>query len=84
MRLFDALDRDTARRYGPKVKAAPMANVDYKVRFQKWSASRTMKPPPSCGRIFAGYLVVRQLGTAGQYETWIPGEAFDEIYTPAP
>lgn len=82
MALFDAVDRDTARRYGHKVKAAGVSNVDYKVRFSRLSSSQTMNPPPSCGRIFAGYLVVRKLGTADQYETWMPEHVFDELYRP--
>ena len=39
-----------------------------------------MKPPPSCGRIFPGYLVVRNLGKSDQYETWMPDHVFDELY----
>ena len=80
MSLFDAIDRDTSRRYGPKVKAAGVSNVDYKIRFSKLSSSQTMSPPPSCGRIFPGYVVVRKLGTPDQYETWMPDHVFEELY----
>jgi hypothetical protein len=80
MALFDAVDRDTARMYGGKVKAAELSNVDYKMRFGKLASTQTMKDPPSCGRIFAGYVVVRKLGTPEQYETWMPDHAFDELY----
>ena len=27
-----------------------------------------------------GYLVVRRIGTAGQYETWMPDQIFEELY----
>jgi hypothetical protein len=27
-----------------------------------------------------GYLVVRKLGTPDQYETWMPGKVFEELY----
>ena len=80
MALFDAIDRDTARKYGSKVKAAGVSNVDYKVRFGKLSSSQTMNHPPSCGRIFPGYVVVRKLGTQDQYETWMPDHVFEELY----
>ena len=80
MATYKAKDRDTARRYGPIVKSAEIANVDYKVRYSKLSSSQTMQPPPSCGRIFLGHIVVRNLGTSDQYETWMPGHVFDELY----
>lgn len=80
MALFDAIERDTARKYGSKIKAYGVSNVDYKVRYGKLSSSQTMNPPPSCGRIFSGYLVVRKLGTPDQYETWMPDHVFEELY----
>lgn len=80
MALFDAIDRDASRRFGPKVKAAGISNVDYKIRFSKLSSSQSMNPPPSCGRIFAGYVVVRKLGTPDQYETWMPDHVFEDLY----
>lgn len=82
MALFEAVDRDTARRYGVKVRAAGVSNVDYKVRFSKLSSSQSMNPPPSYGRIFPGYVVVRNLGTTDQYETWMPEDVFVELYRP--
>jgi hypothetical protein len=27
-----------------------------------------------------GHLVVRRLGTSGQYETWMPSDVFEELY----
>jgi hypothetical protein len=39
-----------------------------------------MKPPPRCGRIFPGVIVVRNLGKKGQYETWMPEDVFEEMY----
>ncbi|GAB3512740.1 hypothetical protein [Pseudoxanthomonas daejeonensis] len=80
MALFDAIGPDTSRKYGPKVKAAGISNVDYKVRFGKLGSAHTMQPPPSCGRIFPGYVVVRKLGTPDQYETWMPEHVFEELY----
>ena len=83
MALFEATDAEEARAFGRIVKAAPLSNVEYKIRFGKLSAALRMKDPPSCGRIFLGYLVVRKLGLPGQYETWMPDHAFEEIYQPA-
>ena len=80
MHLYDAIDRETSRMYGSKVRAAAISNVDYKVRFGKLSSSQEMKPPPSCGRIYPGFVVVRQLGTSRQYETWMPDHVFEELY----
>jgi len=80
MATFAALDRKTARMYGAVVRASQISNVDYKTRFNKLRSKQTMQPPPSCGRIFMGYLVVRKLGTAEQYETWMPDHVFEELY----
>ncbi|WP_421885024.1 hypothetical protein [Methylibium sp.] len=41
-----------------------------------------MKPPPSTGRIFPGYVVIRRLDEPDQYETWIPDLGFDDSYEP--
>ena len=72
MATYSARDRSTAKKYGPRVKAAEISNRDYGYRYNKFSTDRTMQPPPSSGRIFLGYLVVRNLGTPEQYETWMP------------
>jgi hypothetical protein len=80
MQLFDARDRKIAHMYGSHVRAAAISNVDYKMRHGKLSSSQAMQPPPSCGRIFMGYVVVRKLGTPEQYETWMPDHVFDELY----
>ena len=81
MALYSARDRDTARKYGPIVKAAEISNREYGYRYSRFSSSRTMQPPPSShGHIYLGYLVVRKLGTPDQYETWMPSHAFDELY----
>ena len=77
---FVALDRKIARRYGEIVKATELSNIEYKFRYQKLWGDREMKPPPSTGRIFMGYLVVRNLGLPDQYETWIPDDVFAELY----
>ena len=77
---YTAVDATAAARYGKTVKAVQLSNVEYKVRFGRYGLQNNMKPPPSCGRIFGGYLVVRNLGTPQQYETWMPGEMFEEFY----
>lgn len=80
MATFEAIDLETAGLYGKKVKAMALSNVDYKIRFGKLKGTITMKNPPRTGRIFPGYLVVRQLDTPRQYETWMPDYVFDELY----
>ena len=82
MALFKARDQKTAKLYGPTVAAAEIANVDFKLRFARFSGERKMSDPPSCGRIFMGHLVVRRLNTPEEYETWMPSEVFDELYEP--
>ena len=82
MATYVALDRKTAAEYGPKVLAVAIANIDFKRRFEKSLSHRHMQPPPSCGRIFLGYLVVRKWGTPSEYETWMPSVAFEELYRP--
>lgn len=81
---YEATDPEVARRYGRKVRATDMSNSEYGTRYGRLAKANNMKPPPSHGRIFAGYLVVRRLGTPEQYETWIPGHAFEDIYAPIP
>ena len=39
MPLFTAIDRKAAQMYGPKVKAAAISNIDYKMRFGKLSSN---------------------------------------------
>lgn len=80
---YVSIDPETTKKYGSIVKAMPLSNREYQHRFDKLSSSRKMKPPPSSGRIFGGYLVVRNLGEAGQYETWIPEHGFEEVYGPS-
>lgn len=80
--LFNAVDPEVAKRYGRTVKATQLSNSEYAQRYGRMSKSANMKPPPSHGRVFLGYLVVRKLGTSEQYETWIPDHAFEEIYAP--
>lgn len=83
MREYIATDRKTSSQYGRMVKATELSNVEYKTRFGRFAKSNNMKPPPSCGRIFMGYLVVRRMGAKDQYETWMPDHAFEEVYAPA-
>lgn len=81
MGSYSARDRETARKYGSVVKAAEITNRDYGYRYNKFSSTRAMKPPPSSHiHIYLGYLVVRKLGTPAQYETWMPEFVFDELY----
>jgi hypothetical protein len=81
MKHYTARDRETARKYGATVKAAEISNRDYKYRYDKYSSSRTMQPPPSSHiHIYLGFLVVRKLDTVDQYETWMPSHLFDELY----
>jgi hypothetical protein len=81
--LYVAKDRSAAR-YGKAVKATQLSNIEYKERFHRLKRNHRMKPPPSCGRIFMGYLVIRNLGKLNQYETWMPDHVFDELYSIAP
>jgi alkylation response protein AidB-like acyl-CoA dehydrogenase len=83
MATYLATDRDTSSQYGRTVKATELSNVEYKIRFERLARSNNMKEPPSCGRIFMGFLVVRRMGTKHQYETWMPDLAFEEVYEPA-
>jgi len=84
LHVYTALDATAAARYGKTVKAVQLSNVEYKIRFGRLGRENNMKPPPSCGRIFGGYLVVRNLGAADQYETWMPDHVFEELYQPQP
>ena len=78
---YSARDQNTERKYGPTVKGGELSNRDYSYRYERFSASRKMKPPPgSHMHIYLGYLVVRKLGTQEQYETWMPGHVFEELY----
>lgn len=79
---YRATDAEVARRYGNKVRATNMSNSEYAIRHSKLAKSNNMRPPPNHGRVFSGYLVVRNIGRIEQYETWIPDHAFEEIYAP--
>ena len=83
MAMYSARDPVTARNYGQRVKAVAISNRDYGYRYSRFKKGRAMRPPPSSGRIFLGYLVVRNLDTSEQYETWMPEHAFDELYVAA-
>ncbi len=81
MEDYIALDADTAKRYGKVIKAAEISNRDYKYRYQKLRKANNMKPPPSSHiHIMLGFIVVRNLGTNKQYETWMPELVFEELY----
>ncbi|MGR6798207.1 hypothetical protein ACU6VJ_10000 [Sphaerotilus sulfidivorans] len=83
MNSYVATDAETAAEFGRTVKATELSNVEYKTRFGRFARENNMKPPPSCGRIFMGFLVVRRVGTRQQYETWMPDHVFEELYAPA-
>lgn len=80
LRAYTTIDTAEAIRCGETVRATELSNVEYKMRFARFGEQNNMKPPPSCGRVFMGYLVVRKLGTRQQYETWMPGHVFEELY----
>ena len=80
--LYEAIDPKVSARYGRKVRAGKLSNVEYKIRFDRFNQTTNMKNPLGTGRIFDGYLVIRKLGAKDQYETWIPADAFEEIYSP--
>lgn len=80
---FRALDPEEAQRYGEFVRAGELSNAQYDQRFQRLAKQNNMRPPPSHGRIFSGYLVVRRVGQRDQYETWMPDHVFEELYAPA-
>src|SRR5688500_2359947 len=80
MQLYVAKDEGEAARYGRQVRAAPLSNKDYKLRFQKLEPQTIMREPPSSRRVFPGYVVVRHLGRGDEYETWMPDHVFDSLY----
>jgi hypothetical protein len=81
MESYRAIQEEIAARYGSVVRAVLISNREYGYRYSKFSFQQKMKPPPgSVMKIFPGYLVVRKLGTPAQYETWIPDNAFQEMY----
>jgi len=77
---FEALDDEVAAKCGRLVKALPMTNRAYGRRHLELAQQNNMKPPPRSARIFPGYVVIRNLGRKGQYETWMPDEAFEHTY----
>ena len=81
---YNAIDKTVARRFGSIVLATELSNKEYKIRFGEMHNEVRMRPPPSSERIFAGYLVVRRLGTPHEYETWIPDHGFEESYEQCP
>ena len=80
MHDYLAIDKDVSSKYGALVKASLLSNREYQHRYDRLHNSQKMKTPPLSGRIFQGYLVVRNLDCKNEYETWIPDHAFEEIY----
>ena len=66
MNSYVATDAETASEFGRSVTATELSNVEYKIRFSRLARENKMKPPPSCGRIFTGFPVVRKIGTQQQ------------------
>ena len=79
---YRAIEAEISQRYGQRVLATSMSNSEYALRYRRLAHPNNMRPPPSHGRVFGGYLVVRSLGRPEKYETWIPDHAFEEIYVP--
>ncbi|HAW74331.1 MAG TPA: hypothetical protein DCW74_01180 [Alteromonas australica] len=77
---YKAVDREVGQSFGVVVLAVELSNREYQHRFDKLRDTHTMKKPPSSNRIFAGYLVVRNVGQKDQYETWMPEHVFIELY----
>jgi hypothetical protein len=87
MEDYFAVHDEIAVRHGRLVKAIAMSNREYCARHAQLSAHHTMVAPSGCMKIYHGYLVVRNVGTAEQFETWIPDDAFAAMYAraePAP
>ncbi|EJO9874898.1 hypothetical protein QQ213_004487 [Vibrio vulnificus] len=80
MEIYTTSDPDVIKKFGREVRALEMSNREYGHRYSKLSGSRKMKYPPSSGRIFSGFLVVRNLGKKSEYETWMPDYVFEEVY----
>ena len=80
MDKYQATDKKVRERYGVTVLAVEISKREYQHRYNKLSTTRAMKDPPGSGSLFLGYLVVRNVGGQDEYETWIPGHAFEEIY----
>lgn len=78
---FIPTDHDVAKKYGKIVRAMVLSNREYQHRFDKLSTKFKMKEPPLSGRIFRGYIVVRNVGNKSEYETWMPDHVFEEIYS---
>ena len=77
---FVAIDVDTVLDYGQHVRAAEFSNVEYKIRFDRLESRNNMKAPPGCENVSSGYLVIGKPGTRKQFEDWIPGHIFNELY----
>jgi len=78
---FIAIENDTAKKFGKTVRAILLSNREYQHRYDKLHIEQKMKNPPLSGRIFQGYIVVRNIGKKSEYETWIPDSTFEEIYS---
>ena len=80
MDKYISRNKETANQFGKVVKATYLTNIEYKTRYNRLSDEHRLKDPPSCGRFYPGVLVVRNLGSKQQYETWMPETVFEELY----
>ena len=81
MDRFTAIRASDARRYGKVVMALALSNREYQHRYDRLAKENNMKSPPGSRiHVMPGYLVVRKFGTPDQYETWMPGDVFEELY----
>jgi hypothetical protein len=80
MESYNCIESEEAKLYCAVVRAMQLSNREYQHRYDKLRKAINMKKPPSSGRIFSGYLVVRNLDKKSEYETWMPDNVFDEIY----
>lgn len=79
--IYVARNRDNMRKHGRRVLAARISNHDFQRRADKLGPPRRMKIlPGSPEHVRMGYLVVRKLGTADEYETWMPTDVFEAQY----
>jgi hypothetical protein len=83
MSVYEAINAETAKESGPRVKAMVLSNVQYMARVARFGSERRMRSPQHNLRVILGYLVVRRLGTPRQYETWMTEDLFEELYREA-
>ena len=78
---FISIEHNVTKKYGKIVRAMLLSNREYQHRFDKLNTKYKMKEPPLSGRIFRGYIVVRNVDKKSEYKTWMPDHVFEEIYS---